>query len=362
MKKNLFLIALLVLSFTVYRCTNNSNLPVDINLAGPVFQTLSEYHFFKGKMADLIPNDRVIPYDLNTTLFTDYAEKARFVWMPEGSTAKYNDSLAFDFPVGTVLIKNFYYSNDFTDKSKGRKIMETRLLVHTEKGWDARPYIWNDEQTEASLEVAGGRKDISWIHTDGKKRELNYVIPNKNQCKGCHELSGKMTPIGPKAKNLNRTFDYRDKTENQLLHWASAGYLDFASSPETAPKLAMWNDETTGTLEQRARAWLDINCAHCHNANGPANTSGLLLTSEEKNNTVLGICKTPVAAGRGSGNMEYDIMPGNADSSIIIFRMASLDPGIMMPELGRKMVHEEGLQLVKDWINSMDKSTKCINP
>ena len=359
MRKYFALILLFVVSFIVFRCSKRSNLPVNVDLSAPIFQTLSEYHFFKGNIAELSPNDRVVPYDLNTPLFSDYAEKARFVWMPAGTSATYNDSLAFDFPVGTVLIKNFYYHNDFTDQSKGRKIMETRLLVHTEKGWEGRPYIWNDEQTEATLEVAGGRKDISWIHSDGKKRELNYVVPNKNQCKGCHELGGIMTPIGPKAKNINKDFSYGDKTENQLVHWAAAGFLDFKGAPESAPRLAVWNDEKTGTLDQRARAWLDINCAHCHNAKGPANTSGLFLTSEESNVTAIGFCKTPVAAGRGAGDLKYDIVPGKPGESILAYRVASTEPDVMMPELGRKMLHLEGLNLISEWIAKMDTINTC---
>lgn len=358
--KKYFLLALLIsFSFIVYRCTNKSTLPVNVDIAAAAFPKLSQYNFFVEDLNLLMPNKGVIPYDLNTPLFSDYAEKLRFVWMPEGTKATYNDSLAFDFPVGTVLIKNFYYPNDFTDHSKGRRIMETRLLVKTEKGWDGRPYIWNKEQTDATLEVAGGREDISWIHSDGKKRELNYVVPNKNQCKGCHEFGGKMTPIGPKAKNLNKDYNYGDKTENQLLHWASAGYLDFTGNAETAPKLAVWNDETTGSLEQRARAWLDINCAHCHNAKGPGNTSGLFLESEQTNLRAIGFCKPPVAAGRGAGSFKYDIVPGKPNESILVYRVASTEPDVMMPELGRKMVHHEGLNLLREWIAAMDSTNTC---
>lgn len=359
MKKIPFLALLVLLSIVIFRCSTRSTLPVNVPVAGPAFQKLSEYNFFIKDLKLLMPNNGVIPYDLNSALFSDYAEKLRFVWMPEGTKAKYNDSLTFDFPVGTVLIKNFYYPNDFTDLSKGRKILETRLLVHTEKGWDARPYIWNEAQTEATLEVAGGRRDISWIHSDGKKRELNYVVPNKNQCKGCHEFSGKLIPIGPKAKHLNKEYDYGDVKENQLVHWTSAGYLDFTGKPESSPRLAAWHDESTGTLEQRARAWLDINCAHCHNAKGPGNTSGLFLESEQTNMTAIGICKTPVAAGRGAGDFKYDIVPGDPNASILIYRVASTEPDVMMPEIGRKLVHHESLNLLREWIASMDNTNTC---
>ncbi len=220
------------------------------------------------------------------------------------------------------------------------------------------PYIWNDEQTDATLEVAGGKMDVSWIHDDGAERKVNYVVPNKNQCKGCHEVAGKFSPIGPKAKHLNKTYSYANGEKNQLEKWVEMTYLKNCPSPDKAPKMAVWNDPATGSLEERAKPWLDINCAHCHNADGPANTSGLLLNTEITDATVAGICKTPVAAGRGAGDFTYDIVPGKADSSILVFRMESTDPGIMMPEIGRMLVHDEGLALVKEWINSLEG--ECI--
>lgn len=342
-------------------CKQGATGPVTVNLSGDFFPKLSQYNFFKGRMADLDPNDRVLPYDLNTPLFSDYAHKARFVWMPEGTSATYDDTLSFEFPIGAVLIKNFYYPHDFRDEAKGRRIMETRLLIKREKGWTALPYIWDKGQTEATLEVAGGREDISWIHDDGAERSVNYVIPNMNQCKGCHESSKQLVPIGPKAKHLNRQFSYADGPMNQLEKWAAMGYLGGAPASEAAPRLAVWNDATTGTLEDRARAWLDINCAHCHSAHGPANTSGFHLNVEEGDCLARGILKTNVAAGRGSGNLLYDILPGKPDSSILVFRMESTDPGIMMPELGRKLVHDEGLALVREWIAEMDTDSPCGN-
>lgn len=325
------------------------------NLAKIGLEKLSEYGFFKGRMADLIPVDGIIPYDINTPLFSDFAHKARFVKVPEGKQAQYEPLSTLDFPVGTILIKNFFYPNDFRDESKGRKIIETRLLIHKEKGWKGLPYIWNDEQTEAYLEVAGGKKDISWVHYDGTKKDLSYSVPNMNQCKGCHIKGSEMKPIGPKARQLNKTFPYADGTENQLLKWQEAGILaGLPEKLEDCPKVPVWDDPESGTLEERARAYLEINCAHCHNPQGPANTSGLFLDYYHRITTNLGIYKTPVAAGRGSGDLKYDIVPGKPDQSIILYRMKSTDPGVMMPELGRKMVHKEGVKLVADWIASLD--------
>jgi uncharacterized repeat protein (TIGR03806 family) len=350
-----------VVAFSLQQCGNVSVGPVTVNTGGDFFRNLSEYNFFRGAIKDLSPNEGVLPYSLNSTLFTDYAHKARFVWMPEGTTAQYDPELAFSFPVGAVLIKNFYYPFDFRDESKGRRILETRLLVHREDGWVGLPYIWNEEQTDATLQVAGGRMDVNWTHYDGTDRTVNYVVPNKNQCKGCHEYDKQWTPIGPKAKHLNGAYNYSEGAVNQLEKWTAVGYLSGAPAAATAPRLAVWDDPATGTLEDRARAWLDINCAHCHNPKGPGNTSGLHLNVEETDCAARGYLKTNVAAGRGSGNLMYDIHPGEPDSSIIVFRMESTDPGIMMPELGRKLVHEEAMQVIRQWIAEMDAENPCVN-
>jgi uncharacterized repeat protein (TIGR03806 family) len=311
--------------------------------------TLSAYQFFKGTLSDLKPADHVIPYSLNTPLFSNYAEKLRFVVLPENSKAVYNDSVVFDFPVGTILIKNFYYPADFRKPDGKRKILETRLLVHQPSGWDAWPYIWNDEQTEAIFDPAGETRQIAYIDHKGKKVSTNYVIPNKNQCKGCHAKGSTMVPIGPSARQLNMGFTYTSGLENQLTHWNRKAILD--NVPGTAiPKLPVWNDPSTGTVSQRARAYLEANCAHCHSRSGPASTSGLYLDVFEKDPTHLGVNKPPVAAGRGAGDMQFDIVPGQPDKSIMVFRMKTNDPAIAMPEIGREQVHREGVALIEEWI------------
>lgn len=317
--------------------------------------TLSSFGFFAGDMAAQKPVESVMPYDLNTPLFSDYAHKLRFIQIPAGQRVAYNDKHVLQFPEGTVIIKTFYYLNDERRPEKGRRLMETRLLIHESEGWKALPYHWNEEQTEAYLEVAGDTKAVKWIDQQGKKRKVDYAMPNMNQCKGCHSWDGKMTPIGPSARQLNHTFDYGNQVENQLTYWASQGHLtDLPADISSLPYIPDWDQSTDGTLDQRARAWLDINCAHCHNPHGPASTSGFFLDIHQTDPSVYGVFKTPVAAGRGAGGHVYDIHPGKADASILTYRIASTDPGIMMPEVGRKLVHEEGLALIKAWINQME--------
>ncbi len=316
-------------------------------------EKLSAWGLFLGNGASQEPVGGVVPYDVNTPLFSDYAQKYRFVRLPPGKKATYRDPEAFDFPVGTVLVKSFAYPHDERDPGKGRRLIETRLLVHRPDGWKGVPYVWNDGQTEATLEIAGVTKEIRRVGSDGKELTHRYSVPNTNQCIGCHENSRVMKPIGPTARGLNRTFDYPDGRENQIAHWTRVGILEGALSPSEAPRMAVWDDPSTGSLDHRARAWLEANCAHCHNPAGPARTSGLDLRSVQADWAQAGVWKTPVAAGRGSGLRLHDIVPGKPDQSILVYRIESLEPGIMMPELGRRLRHTEGIALVRQWIAEM---------
>jgi uncharacterized repeat protein (TIGR03806 family) len=316
-------------------------------------EQLSAFALFRGNGSTQEPADGVIPYDVNTPLFSDYALKYRFVRVPPGTKAKYSDPEAIDFPTGTVLVKSFGYAHDERNVAAGRRLIETRLLIRRPEGWVGLPYVWNDEQTEAMLKVAGVTRPVHRIARDGKESTLRYSVPNSNQCMGCHENARVMRPIGPTARGLNRQFNYADGPDNQLAHWTKLGILEGAPAPEKAPKMAVWNDPATGTVENRARAWLEANCAHCHNPAGPARTSGLDLRVVQNDVAKGGVWKIPIAAGKGSGGRWYDIVPGQPDKSILMFRIESTEPGIMMPELGRKLVDQEGLALVRTWIESM---------
>jgi uncharacterized repeat protein (TIGR03806 family) len=318
-------------------------------------QKLSEYSFFTGKISDLAPADGIVPYDLNTALFSNYAEKLRFIKLPPGTKAEYTESGALNFPKGTVVIKNFYYYNDFRYPSKGRRIMETRLLVNEENGWTAYPYVWNDDQTEAAYDVAGDIKDVSYINENGKKVTIHYIIPNKNQCKGCHSIDNRMVLIGPTAGQLNSDYDYAGGRANQLHYWQQHNMISALPPTFKIPKMPDWDDNSQ-PVASRARAYLDVNCGNCHHPQGPANTSGLFLNFNQAESVALGIMKSPVAAGRGAGKNLFDIVPGKPHKSILTYRMQINDPGVAMPELGREQIHKEGVELIKKWIKEMKKA------
>jgi uncharacterized repeat protein (TIGR03806 family) len=281
---------------------------------------LSDFRFFKGGK----PNERVRPYTLATPLFSDYAAKDRFIYVPAGAQARYLGDGLIEFPVGSALIKTFSYPG---------QVLETRVMLKRASGWVALPYV--SEGGDAVLKRGGKRIEVT-----AAGRTVSYAVPNQNQCKECHQANGGIEPIGPKARNLGGT---------QLQGLVKAGLLDRAPAGYAVPR---WNDPQQ-PLQARARAYLDINCAHCHSREGIANNSGLYLSWDETDPVARGVGKRPVAAGRGSGGLEVAIAPGAPDQSILLHRMRSTEPGVAMPELGRSLVHEEGVALVREYIAQM---------
>ena len=338
--------------------------------------SLSEWGLFSADGRSLTLGDGVFPYDLNTPLFSDYALKLRTVWLPDGQSVNYREDRELDFPVGTIISKTFHYekaNGGSTDKlavvradrdsgldGGGRLdlaehvLIETRLLVRYEDGWKALPYVWNAAQDDATLEVAGDLLSVELVSASGTE-PLAYVVPDSNQCGGCHtpdHTTAELRPLGPRAWQLNRPYDWWGESGSQLEHWSRSGLLSGFDAPP--PEGVRWSDPGDATLEQRAKAYLDANCAHCHNAAGVADTSALHLNIEAPVDRMYGICKTPVAVGRGSGDRTYDIYPGRPDESIVVFRMQHSDPAIAMPELGRSVVHSEGVALISEWIRSLN--------
>ena len=359
MKKHCWII-LLLLPFFLWYCQSSQPLPpasVQFDPAAAPYPKLSDYGFFQSISKDgITAREVVLPYEPITPLFTDYAHKARYVWMPDSVQATVDAEGRLQFPDNTVLIKTFYYPADFQQPSQNWDLVETRLLMKRGGEWDAYTYIWNETDTEAELNIVGDFRTVAWDDKQGNARSLEYVIPNKNQCKSCHNQDNKLLPIGPKARHLNAALSYPDgQRVNQLQRWQTEGKLAAGDWAAQFASLADWEDPSSGTLEERALAYLEINCGHCHHPQGPAHTTGLYLGTDFANRPAqLGICKSPVAAGKGSGNRKYGIQPGQPDQSILVYRMESDDPGIMMPEIGRAVAHEEGVELVREWVASLE--------
>ena len=311
---------------------------------------LSDFSFFKDNKAQ-IPSEGVLPYELISSLFSDYSYKQRWVYVPKGMSASFEKDKVLDFPTGSALIKTFYYPIDERDLSLGKKLMETRLLLKKDYDWEAVSYAWNEAQNEAFLKKAGKTIFNEWIDFTGELRSVRYRVPNKNQCKECHTYNDEIMPIGPKARNLNKIFDYTDESINQLSKWIK---LDFFNEIEMELNTPVNCEDSTYSLDERVRSYLDINCGHCHSSTGGANSTGLYLDLTEVRPKHLGINKKPVATGRGSGGYKYSIFPGKSEESILLHRMISTDPGVMMPESGRSLSHQEAIQMIREWINEME--------
>ena len=323
-----------------------SAIEIDLKNFSKAPKFLSEFGFFQD-MTNQTPAKSVHPYSLASPLFSDQTDKLRFVYVPEGERLGYVKNKVFIFPVGSTLIKTFAYLNN--EGPLEQQLLETRLLINTHEGWKAISYVWNEEQTDAKRAIAGATIPTSFINSQGKLEAVRYRAPNQNQCKECHQVNKIMTPIGPKARNMNKMVNYRSGEMNQLFYWAALGWIDQKLDSTSISSYA----DVNASLDDRARAYLDINCGHCHIPGGSADTTGLYLNLTETNQEKLGVYKKPVAAGRASGNLKYSIVPGHSNKSIMLFRMKSLDPGIMMPESGRALADDAGIKLISDWIDKL---------
>jgi len=331
-------IALCLLAIFGAGCAAPAAPNLDVILADTPAQTLDAYGLFIDPGAR-DPAKGVVSYDLINPLFSDHADKYRFVFVPDGKTATYRSDDVLAFPIGSVLVKTFAYDERY---------LETRLLIHKPNGWEALPYIWDETQTVATYAPVGDRIEIAAEVATEDSPAFTYVVPNKNQCKTCHQNGDAVHPIGPKARNLNHQGPYG---RNQIRDWVERGLVN--GVPQDVPVMARAFD-LDAPLDAQARAYLDINCAHCHKRTGSASNSGLWLDYEIQDRVKWGVGKHPTAAGRGAGDALVVIAPGDPAASILSFRMASNEAGIAMPELGRALVHAEGVTLIEAWIADMD--------
>lgn len=322
-------------------------------LAKLPFETLAEYKLFTGTGQAQEPAAGVLPYSVAAPLFADFSGKHRFVKVPANQKITYQPDGVWQFPSGTILVKTFSYLADERNPAAGERMIETRLLIKDPTGWTAHTYLWTPSQSQADARrlVAGTRVDVTWIDAAGTPQANAYRVPNIIQCGGCHGT--RLDTLGLRTRQMNRDRDYGAGPVNQIDHMASLGL--FTTPPQPLAERARLVDPSNlaEPLEERARSYLDANCAHCHNAAGAARTSNLLLNRETTSKLDLGVCRTPVAAGRGAGGRKHDIVPGKPDESIMIFRVESTEPDIKMPEMPTALPDPAGARLLRDWIMAM---------
>jgi uncharacterized repeat protein (TIGR03806 family) len=329
---------------------------VSVDLTQVPYARLSDYKFFIGEIKNQIPSLNVLPYKPASSLFTDYAHKKRFVWMPNGTTATYvSDDKVLDLPVGSALIKTFYYDkmqpNNFT------KIIETRIMIKKASGWIFAEYVWNEDQTDALLDVSGNGlfTAITFKDDNDNLHSTNYRLPSTQQCMTCHKFNEQPIPIGIKPQNLNNNYNYGTVTKNQLTAWIEKGYLE-NNVPAFIESTVDYND-TSQPLELRARSYFDIQCAHCHQGNSHCDYRPMRYAFSEtggaNGRANLGVCVNTQDMNGFPSALSRIITPNNFNRSMVHHRLNTTEESFRMPLLGRTIIHQEGVQLVKDWINSL---------
>ncbi len=376
--KKFYLAVLIALSLAVFvRCSDDDPedeyipvSPVVMDLTQVPYPKLSDYKFFDGELKNQVPSYKVLPYKPASELFSDYAHKKRFVWMPSGVKATYDgDDNILDFPVGSALIKTFYYDNVLPGNTT--RIIETRILIKKressynvpgqsdDSGWETYNYLWNDDMTEAFLDTDGNGTTvpIDWME-NGVQKHTDYKVPASIECHTCHKLNPNHTslgevviPIGPKPQNLNYTYDYGTSQQNQLQKWIAEGYLE--SVPANINSTVDWKD-TSKPLALRARSYIDMNCAHCHRDGAHCDYAPMRFNFSNNDMYLFGVCMEPT---QSIPDKPYVIRAGDPDRSEMIHRMSSTDQSVMMPIIGRTIVHEEGVALMSQYISSL--TTPC---
>lgn len=330
--------------------------PVNFDINIVPYGKLSDYNFFKGNLADMSPVYGVLPYEPINPLFSDYAHKKRFVWMPYNVEATYvSDGDILNFPTGSVLIKTFYYENVLPNNTTQN--IETRLLIKKANEWIFANYIWDEAQEEAFLNTTGYGYNVpvEWVE-NGITKSVNYRIPSDLECFICHKLNDIVFPIGPKPQNLNAIYEYADGIENQLQKWEAMGYLSSTDLPANIETVPSWKD-ISQSLEVRVRSYFDMNCAHCHTDGGHCGARSLRLAFRESHALDnLGVCTDPDLQIPGYDGAKL-ITPGDAENSILYYRVATTLEEYAMPMIGRSLADEAFLPVLEEWINSLN--TPC---
>ncbi len=327
--------------------------PVNLDIDEYPYETLSEYNFFRGELADLIPNDGVIPYTVAAPLWADAAEKGRYFVIPEGSSIGFTEQNEWDFPTGSVFIKHFYFDQD-RGEAEDLRVVETRLLVLEADGnWQSYGYIWNDEQTEADQTKAGADVYIDYLDEAGDPQSQLYLVPDQNVCESCHQRDDQTLILGPTTRQMNTTWDIGGEGEVNQIEWLVDNGFFGGDVPAAAELPALANPAGDASVDARARAYLHGNCAHCHRPGGAGGSSGLKFAVWVEDPAEYGVCKLPAAAGPGAGGRSYDIVPGSPEMSILPYRMASEDPEVKMPELPSLLADDFGVELIEEWITQL---------
>jgi len=297
----------------------------------------------------LTPLPGLIPYDLVVAFWSDGAVKSRLVAIPKGKIA-FSSSDEWRFPPGTVFVKTFELPVNEADPSVKRRL-ETRLLVcAADGGLYGVVYKWRDDGSDADRLPGSLIEDVQIRTRSGGTRTQRWYYPSRKDCLACHN-SRAGGVLGVKTRQLNRDYDYPSGVaSNQLEVWNDLQLFSpslAGTDPSTLPQLAVPGD-TNRSLEDRARSYLDANCAQCHRPGGTVAYFDARYTTPLDHQ---GIVDGPVLIDEGIDHPRV-VAPHDIWRSIAYMRVDTLDD-IKMPPLARETIDAKGVALLRAWIESL---------
>lgn len=299
-------------------------------------------------LESLTPHDGIVPYDVNLPFWSDNAHKTRWFSVPNTNlTIAFNRDGNWSFPTGSVWIKHFEL--ELTNGvPESRQRLETRLLVKNSAGAYGVTYRWSDSLTNAALVPEEGLNE-AFIVDDGGGilRTQIWRYPSRVECMQCHTPAGGFA-LGFNSAQLNRPHDYNGVETNQIAALSAAGYFNTnVTGIHTLRALAHPTDSAV-SREYRVRSYLAVNCAQCHQPDGPAQGlwDGRLATPGPDANLINGLL-----VNDGGNTNNRAIKPGSVEESMILTRISTLGPG-RMPPLGSTVLDAEAIDLLSAWITN----------
>lgn len=333
----------------IWKLSPPDNLP-----PGPALpETLTETGCFSD-VANLVPVPGVLPYEPISPLWSDGAIKERYVSLPEGGKIVFSADSPWGFPDNTLFIKHFFIDLKEGDPTTRTRI-ETRFLVKEAAGVRGYSYRWNDQGTEATLLTGADTRLLQRMDAAGVPYAYTWQFPNRNQCQACHtSVSGGV--LGMSTRQLNNELDYGCGTQNQLKTLVDL-QLFSAPLPAAPNDLPAFPDplDSTANLEDRARAFLDANCASCHQPGGPTGTAVDLRATTPLAQAGM-INAIPQKTNFGISEMKI-VAPGEPQWSAIHVRMFA-EAGYRMPPLATTLTPTDYTEVVEQWIQSLADPTK----
>jgi uncharacterized repeat protein (TIGR03806 family) len=324
----------------IFREQSSTNLPTQLSATGAL-----------ADVSTLLPSAALVAYDVQNALWSDGANKSRWMALPEGTNIGFAEHGPWQFPPGTVFVKQFEMAMDERSPDERRRL-ETRVLVAASDGtYYGASYKWNQAGTDALLLLESQTEALEIVDADGTTRVQEYFYPGPTDCMTCHNADAGYV-LGVRTAQLNGDRFYREteRNANQLWTWSEVGMFDRAltqSVIESYPKLAALDDETR-TEEERVRSYWDSNCSMCHGV-----VDGLRADWDARYQTPL--AEQRVVGGASVGDEgSLIVSPGNVEASLLVQRDRATEPGVRMPPLGRTRVDRDYIELLERWVLSLN--------